>query len=99
MLLLDDPFASVDVGTEARIIRALSDAFGSSVPSDKQSTIVLCSHRLTAFEHADVVLVLDKGRIVAQGSHEELLAAGGLYARICVAQHRAERAMRAETMR
>jgi ABC-type multidrug transport system fused ATPase/permease subunit len=51
---------------------------------------VLCSHRLAAFQHADLVVVLDQGCIVAHGSHDELLTEGGLYARVYSAQHRIE---------
>ena len=47
---------------------------------------MLCSHRLSAFPQADVVVVLDKGCIVEQGTHAALLQSGGLYARIYTAQ-------------
>lgn len=90
MLLLDDPFAAIDVETEGQIIGALRQAYGPSAPPERQATIVLCSHRLAAFPHADLVVVLDEGRVVAQGSHQELFAAGGLYARIYRAQHEIE---------
>jgi ABC-type multidrug transport system fused ATPase/permease subunit len=52
----------------------------------------LFSHRLGAFPHADIIFVLEHGRITAQGTHAELLAAGGLYARIYRAQQRVESA-------
>ena len=87
LLLLDDPFASVDVDTEGRIVRALREAFGPLAPPDKRATMVICSHRLAAFQHADKVVVLDRGRVVAEGTHDELLAQGGVYARIYRAQH------------
>lgn len=90
MLLLDDPFASVDVETEGKIMGALHQAFGPAASPSRRATIVLCSHRLASFQNADLVVVLDRGRIVAQGSHNDLLAAGGLYARIYGAQHRIE---------
>jgi len=51
---------------------------------------VLCSHRLAAFPQADRVVVLDGGQIEEQGTHAELLAAGGLYARIYHAQKQIE---------
>jgi ABC-type multidrug transport system fused ATPase/permease subunit len=86
LLVLDDPFSAVDVHTEATIAAALRTAFG------RQATIVLCSHRLAAFPYADKVVVLDNGRIEEQGTHVELLEAGGLYARIYRAQARLARA-------
>ena len=86
LLLLDDPFSAVDVNTEAQIIAGLRDAFGAGAPAAQQATVVLCSHRLSAFPQADRVVVLDQGRIVEQGTHAALLQAGGLYARIYTAQ-------------
>lgn len=91
LLLLDDPFASIDVETEVEIIEELRTAYGPTAAPDHQATIVLCSHRLAAFPHADQVIVLDKGRIRERGTHDELLAAGGLYAHIHWAQRQIER--------
>ena len=90
LLLLDDPFASVDVETEGGIIDALRHAYASDAVPEHRATIVLCSHRLAAFPHADRVIVLDRGRVVEQGTHDDLLAAAGLYAHIYTAQHRIE---------
>jgi len=89
LLVLDDPFSAVDVDTEGRLLAGLREAFGPSAPPEHQATIVLCSHRLTAFPQADQVVVLDQGRIVEAGTHAALVAAGGLYARIFSAQQRA----------
>ncbi|HUG21761.1 ABC transporter ATP-binding protein [Piscinibacter sp.] len=86
LLLLDDPFSAVDVQTETQIIAGLRQAFGAGAPAAQQATIVLCSHRLAAFPLADLVVVLDQGRIVEQGTHAALLRAGGVYARIHAAQ-------------
>jgi len=84
--VLDDPFSAVDVDTEARIVDSLIEAFGSAAPPERRCTIVLCSHRLAAFPRADVVVVLDRGRIAEEGTHRSLMEAGGLYARIYRAQ-------------
>jgi ATP-binding cassette, subfamily B, multidrug efflux pump len=96
LLVLDDPFSAVDVDTEAQIIAGLRAAFGPSASPEQRATIVLCSHRLAAFPQADQVVVLDGGRIVEQGKHAALLAAGGLYARIYRAQQQVERSSTAE---
>lgn len=90
VLVLDDPFSSVDVDTESRIIAGLRQALGPAAPVSEQATVVFFSHRLAAFPLADLVVVLDAGRIVQQGTHEELLTAGGLYERIYRAQQRVE---------
>jgi ATP-binding cassette subfamily B multidrug efflux pump len=90
LLVLDDPFSAVDVLTEAAIIASLRAAFGPEAPPEERATIVLCSHRLAGFPCADLVLVLDRGAVVEAGTHADLLAAGGLYARISRAQRAAE---------
>ena len=90
LLVLDDPFSAVDVATETNVIGALRAAFGPEAPPDQRCTIVLCSHRLAAFPLADLVVVLEAGRVIEQGTHAELMRAGGRYARIFRAQHRLE---------
>ena len=86
LLVLDDPFSALDLDTEAKIVAALRQLFGPSQPYAQQCTIVLCSHRLSAFPQADLVVVLDHGRMLEQGTHAELSAGNGLYARIYRAQ-------------
>jgi ATP-binding cassette subfamily B protein len=75
LFVLDDVFASVDAEKEAAILRGLREAL-------RGRTTILATHRLRAAREADAIVVLDAGRVVEQGSHEALLAAGGLYARL-----------------
>jgi ATP-binding cassette subfamily B multidrug efflux pump len=74
-LVLDDVLASVDAAKEWEITRALRGASSGR-------TTLLMTHRLKAAAEADAIVVLDEGRVVEQGRHADLLAAGGLYARL-----------------
>jgi ABC-type multidrug transport system fused ATPase/permease subunit len=85
LLVLDDPFSAVDVATEAQMISHLM-AWRNREDGLSEMTIVLCSHRLAAFPNADLVVVLEEGSVVEQGTHARLVAANGLYARIHAAQ-------------
>jgi ATP-binding cassette, subfamily B, multidrug efflux pump len=86
LLVLDDPFSALDLDTEATIVAALRQLFGPSQPYAQRCTIVLCSHRLSAFPQADRVVVLNHGCVLEHGTHAELSAGNGLYARIYRAQ-------------
>jgi ATP-binding cassette subfamily B protein len=75
ILILDDSLSSVDTQTERLIQEALDKLM------EGRTTFVI-AHRLSTVRRADVILVMDKGRIAQQGTHEELLRSGGLYREI-----------------
>jgi putative ABC transport system ATP-binding protein len=73
LLVLDEATSAVDAETERALAGALARV-------SKGRTTISIAHRLSTAEHADVVLVFDEGRIVERGSHDELVAHGGVYA-------------------
>src|SRR6266550_2065418 len=73
VLVLDDALASVDAETERTILDQLRGFF-------RERTTILVAHRLTTVKEADLICVLDEGRVVELGDHESLLARGGVYA-------------------
>ena len=75
IMIFDDSLSAVDTETDARIRAALQKRFGTA-------SVILISHRITTLSKADRIIVLDKGRIVEQGSHDELKTAGGIYQKI-----------------
>ena len=84
VLLLDDCFSSVDTETEEKILSGLQRLRG-----DK--TTLLISHRVSTARHADRIYVIDNGRVLESGSHEELLAKNGYYAQLEAVQSNQER--------
>ncbi|HEX9024167.1 MAG TPA: ABC transporter ATP-binding protein [Geobacteraceae bacterium] len=75
VLILDDPLSAVDTRTEEEILTGLASYYGDR-------TVLISSHRLSALSGCDLIIVLDGGRIVEQGSHTALLALDGRYAAI-----------------
>jgi ATP-binding cassette subfamily B protein/subfamily B ATP-binding cassette protein MsbA len=79
ILILDEATASVDVETEAKIQQAIQELTGSR-------TIIVIAHRLSTIKRADQILVLEDGRIVERGTHDELIKQKGLYHELCKIQ-------------
>jgi ATP-binding cassette subfamily B protein len=79
ILILDEATSSVDTRTEVLIQRAMG-----TLRSGRTSFVI--AHRLSTIRDADVILVMESGQIVEQGTHDGLIAAGGAYARLYAAQ-------------
>jgi subfamily B ATP-binding cassette protein MsbA len=75
ILLLDEPTSSLDSEAEAKVQTALEGLM-------RGRTVLMIAHRLSTVKKADLICVLDQGRIVEIGRHDELVAKGGLYTRL-----------------
>lgn len=75
ILIFDDSLSAVDTETDAKIRHAIQQRFG-------KASVILISHRITTLSSADKIIVLDRGRIAEEGTHEELKCAGGIYQKI-----------------
>jgi ATP-binding cassette subfamily B protein len=89
MLILDDSTSSVDTETEAAIREALMGL------TPKRTTFII-AHRIQSVMNADLILVMDKGRIIQKGTHEELVAQDGMYRRIYDLQTRIDEELEME---
>ena len=75
ILVLDDAMSAVDTETESRILSGLRQV-------QQGRTVLLIGHRVSTLRHADHIIVMERGQIVEQGSHDDLLALGGNYAEL-----------------
>ncbi len=87
IVIFDDPLSAVDAEREEYILGKLREFFHGR-------TSILIAHRISAVMHADQTIVIDKGRIVERGTHDELIAGGGIYDRIWRLQQAERRATR-----
>jgi subfamily B ATP-binding cassette protein MsbA len=81
ILLLDEATSALDAESERLVQQALERL-------TRGRTTLVIAHRLATVRNADLIYVLEEGRVLEQGSHDELLARGGLYARLCRLQFR-----------
>ena len=79
IMIFDDSLSAVDTETDAKIRQAIEKRFG-------KASVILISHRITTLSAADKIIVLDRGRIAEEGTHDTLKAAGGIYQKIYEAQ-------------
>ena len=84
LLLLDEATSALDAESEEVVQKALDAARTGR-------TCIIVAHRLSTVRNSDRILVMDKGQVVEQGAHENLIARGGLYARLAALEFRDQR--------
>ena len=80
MLILDEATSSIETRTEIKIQQAFANMM-------KGRTSFIVAHRLSTIREADIILVMDSGKVIEQGTHEELLAEKGFYAKLYNSQY------------
>ncbi len=84
ILLLDDPAGQLDAETEKKVIGSISELAG-------KKTIIIVSHRISAFKNAGMIIIMNKGRIIDSGTHESLVKRNPYYAKIAAIQSLGEK--------
>ena len=86
ILLLDEATSALDAESEVQVQRALDGLLKRAASDDRPRTVVVVAHRLSTVRDADIIAVVDRGRVVEQGNHASLLARNGAYARLVATQ-------------
>jgi ABC-type multidrug transport system fused ATPase/permease subunit len=80
ILILDEPTSALDSVSESKITKVLTEMM-------KNRTVIVIAHRLQTVQHADTIVVLEQGKIVEAGTHQELIRIGGTYSKLVDLQH------------